>query len=79
MNASQQHLLDTYRAAQRGEAAPILPGAGTVSTAREIQGWLRFRTVVTAPTDRLPGRVARAVRRTAAALGLVQEAPARCR
>ncbi|MEU9113339.1 hypothetical protein AB0D04_16545 [Streptomyces sp. NPDC048483] len=79
MNASQQHMLDAYRAAQRGEAAPVTPGARTVRTAHEIQQWRRFQTVVTAPTNRLPGRLGRAVRRTAAALGLVREPHARCR
>ncbi|MEV0371484.1 hypothetical protein AB0I10_16920 [Streptomyces sp. NPDC050636] len=79
MNASQQHMIDAYRAAQHGEAAPILPGTGTVTTAREIREWRRFRAVVTAPSDRLTGRMGRAVRRMTAALGRVQEANARCR
>ncbi|MGY4972386.1 hypothetical protein ACWGCC_24830 [Streptomyces nigrescens] len=72
MNAGQQHLLDTYRAAQRGEAAPPAPGTHTVRTAREIQQWYRFRAVVTAPADRLPSRLPsrlrRAVRSAAACL-----------
>ncbi|GAA2295419.1 hypothetical protein Scani_17680 [Streptomyces caniferus] len=61
MNAAQQHLLDTYRAAQRGEAAPPAPGTHTVRTAREIRQWRRFLAVVTDPADRLPGRVRRGV------------------
>ncbi|WDT56805.1 hypothetical protein [Streptomyces sp. G7(2002)] len=68
MNAGQQHLLDTYRAAQRGEAAPPAPGTHTVRTAREIQQWYRFRAVVTAPADRLPSRLRRAVHSAAAGL-----------
>ncbi|MFC5245779.1 hypothetical protein [Streptomyces nigrescens] len=68
MNAGQQHLLDTYRAAQRGEAAPPAPGTHTVRTAREIQQWYRFRAVVTAPADRLPSRLRRAVHSAAACL-----------
>lgn len=56
MNASQQHLLDTYRAARRGEAAPPAPGTHTVRTAHEIRRWFRFRTVVTDPADRGTGR-----------------------
>lgn len=79
MNASQQHMLDAYRAAQHGEAAPVLPGAGTVTTTREIREWRRVPAVVTAPSDRLTGRMGRAVRRMAAALGRVQEPNARCR
>ncbi|GAU68868.1 hypothetical protein SSP35_09_01110 [Streptomyces sp. NBRC 110611] len=46
MNANQQHMLDAYRAAQRGEQPPAAPGVHTVRTAREIRGWLRFRAVV---------------------------------
>ncbi|GAA5614423.1 hypothetical protein Spla01_05622 [Streptomyces platensis] len=68
MNAGQQHLLDLYRAAQRGEAAPPAPGTHTVRTAREIQQWHHFRAVVTAPADRLPSRIRRAVRSTVTAL-----------
>lgn len=68
MNAGQQHLLDTYRAAQRGEAAPPAPGTHTVRTAREIQQWYRFHAVVTAPADRLPARLRRAVHSAAAGL-----------
>lgn len=55
MNASQQHLLDTYRAARRAEAAPPAPGTHTLRTAHEIRGWYRFRAVVTAPADRGAG------------------------
>ncbi|GGN52551.1 hypothetical protein GCM10012285_43830 [Streptomyces kronopolitis] len=51
MNASQQHLLDTYRAARRGEAAPPAPGTHSLRTAHEIRGWYRFRAVVTDPAD----------------------------
>ncbi|UQA93927.1 hypothetical protein [Streptomyces halobius] len=79
MNASQQHMLDAYRAAQHGETAPVLPGAATVQTAREIREWRRFRAVVTAPANRFPGRTGRAVRRMTAALGRVPEAHGRCR
>ncbi|WP_432146457.1 hypothetical protein [Streptomyces sp. bgisy084] len=68
MNAGQQHLLDLYRAAQRGEAAPPAPGTHTVRTAREIRQWHRFRAVVTAPADHLPTRIRRAVRSAATAL-----------
>ncbi|WP_143034550.1 MULTISPECIES: hypothetical protein [unclassified Streptomyces] len=59
MNAAQQHLLDTYRAARRGEAAPPAPDTHTARTAREIQQWRRFQAVVTAPGSRLRGRVRR--------------------
>ncbi|MFE1173450.1 hypothetical protein [Streptomyces sp. NPDC058773] len=62
MNAGQQHLLDLYRAARRGEAAPPAPGTHTVATAREIRRWFRFRAVVRAPADRLPARIRRVVR-----------------
>jgi hypothetical protein len=76
MNAAQQHLLDTYRAARRGEAAPPAPGTHTVRTAHEIRQWFRFRAVVTDPADRLAGRARRharrAGRRARAAAGTVQ-------
>ncbi|MGW3013309.1 hypothetical protein ACWC9R_31470 [Streptomyces sp. NPDC001219] len=68
MNAGQQHLLDLYRASQRGEAAPPAPGTHTVRTAREIRRWYRFRAVVTAPADRLPGRLRGALRTAATTL-----------
>ncbi len=67
MNASQQHLLDAYRAARRGEEAPVLPGAGTVRAVRDIREWRRFHAVVTDPADRLPARTRRALRAAAAA------------
>lgn len=76
MNAAQQHLLDTYRAARRAEAAPPAPGAHTVRTAREIRQWFRFQAVVTDPGDRLVGRVRRSAqrvgRRTRAVVGVAR-------
>lgn len=63
MNASQQHLLDAYRAAQRGEAPPVRPDVATVRTVREILLWRRFTSVLTDPADRFPARALRAVRR----------------
>ncbi|MEX2973865.1 hypothetical protein [Streptomyces sp. C184] len=63
MSAAQQHLLDTYRAARRSEAAPPAPGTHTVRTAREIREWFRFQAVVTDPGDRFVGRVRRSARR----------------
>lgn len=68
MNATQQHMFDAYRAAQRGEPAPPLPTTGTVRAAREIQQWRRFQAVVTDPADRFPARARRAVRALAARL-----------
>ncbi|MFK0261206.1 hypothetical protein ACIQU1_07700 [Streptomyces angustmyceticus] len=68
MNAAQQHLLDSYRAAQRGEPAPPAPGVHTVRTAREIKQWRRFLAVVTDPEDRVAGRVRRGVGAGVAAL-----------
>ncbi|MEU3714088.1 hypothetical protein [Streptomyces catenulae] len=68
MNASQQHLLDAYRAAQRGEAPPVQPGADTVRAVREVLLWRRFTSVVTDPADRFPARALRAVRSLGASL-----------
>ncbi|MFI1161058.1 hypothetical protein [Streptomyces sioyaensis] len=76
MNAAQQHLLDTYRAARRAEAAPPAPGTHTVRTAREIRQWSRFQAVVTDPRDRFAGRVRRSAqrlgRRTRAVVGVAR-------
>ncbi|MFB7632918.1 hypothetical protein ACFC0M_18520 [Streptomyces sp. NPDC056149] len=66
MDAMQQHLLDSYRAAQRGEAAPPAPDAAAVRTAREIRLWRRFQAVVTDPAERWWGRNGRLVRRVTA-------------
>ncbi|WP_185994129.1 hypothetical protein [Streptomyces benahoarensis] len=68
MNANQQHLLDAYRAAQRGEAPPVQPGTDIVRTVREVLLWRRFTSVVTAPADRFPARVLRTVRSLGASL-----------
>ncbi|MEW1656993.1 hypothetical protein [Streptomyces sp. NPDC093707] len=68
MDLTQQYLLDSYRAAQRGEAAPPAPGAATVRTAREIRQWRRFQAVVTDPAERWWGRNGRLARRTATLL-----------
>ncbi|KOG53177.1 hypothetical protein ADK76_28585 [Streptomyces griseoflavus] len=62
MDASQQHMLDAYRAAQRGELPPPPPGTGDLQALREIRQWLRFRAVVTPPADRPMARFRRAVR-----------------
>ncbi|MFI6770976.1 hypothetical protein [Streptomyces sp. NPDC050355] len=72
MDAFQQHLLDTYRAAQRAEATPPAPGLHTVRTAHEIRQWRRFQAVVFG-TQGL-GRIRRAVR--AAAPGFSRPRPA---
>ncbi|WP_018540410.1 MULTISPECIES: hypothetical protein [unclassified Streptomyces] len=69
MNAMQQHLLDSYRAAQRGEVAPPIPDAAIVRTAREIRQWRRFQAVVTDPAERWWGRKGRLARRGAAWFG----------
>ncbi|MFI1621194.1 hypothetical protein ACH4VT_30125 [Streptomyces lydicus] len=53
MNATQQHLLDTYRAARRAESAPPAPGAHTVRTLRDILRWRRSRTAVPEQAPRI--------------------------
>ncbi|MCK7627971.1 hypothetical protein MUU72_33620, partial [Streptomyces sp. RS10V-4] len=62
MDITQQHLLDTYRAARRGEAAPPAPADATVRAVREIRQWRRFRAVVTGPAERWWGREGRLAR-----------------
>ncbi|GAA2687270.1 hypothetical protein [Streptomyces lunalinharesii] len=68
MDTMQQHLLDSYRAAQRGEAAPPAPGEATVRTVREIRQWRRFKAVVTDPAERWWGSDGRIARGLAARL-----------
>ncbi len=50
MNASQQHLLDAYRAAQHGAPVPPAPGRHDWQAVRELRDTvrddLRFRAVV---------------------------------
>ncbi|UNO40603.1 hypothetical protein [Streptomyces sp. MST-110588] len=62
MDATQQHMLDTYRTARRGESAPPAPGTGEARAIREFRTWRRFQAVVTAPADRPSARALRAVR-----------------
>ncbi|MFF1476550.1 hypothetical protein ACFVYD_03000 [Streptomyces sp. NPDC058301] len=46
MDAIQQHMLDTYRAARLQEPAPPLPGTHDVRTLRELRDYRRFEAVV---------------------------------
>ncbi|MFD7239463.1 hypothetical protein ACFWAT_29695 [Streptomyces syringium] len=46
MNATQQHMLDLFRAAQLGEPAPPAPGRGDWQAVREFRTWREFRAVV---------------------------------
>ncbi|MER5782223.1 hypothetical protein ABT104_10930 [Streptomyces mobaraensis] len=52
MDATQQQMFDSYRAARRGEAAPPAPGTYEVETVRQIRLWREFLAV-------LDGRVKR--------------------
>ncbi|MGW7469506.1 hypothetical protein ACWGJT_33785 [Streptomyces xantholiticus] len=65
MNAMQQHMIDVYRAAQRGDIPPPRPGDLDLRTIREAWTYRRFRAV-------LAGRAVRAAkgtRRAGAAAG----------
>ncbi|WHM37370.1 hypothetical protein [Streptomyces sp. BPTC-684] len=46
MDAIQQHMLDTYRAARLQEPPPPLPGTHDVRTLREIRDYRRFEAVL---------------------------------
>lgn len=46
MSVTQQYLLDTYRAAQHGEAVPPAPGAHDWQAVREVRDYGRFDAVV---------------------------------
>ncbi|MFI0742612.1 hypothetical protein ACH4PU_31715 [Streptomyces sp. NPDC021100] len=52
MDATQQQMFDSYRAARRGETAPPAPGTYEVETVRQIRMWREFLAV-------LDGRVKR--------------------
>jgi hypothetical protein len=46
MDAIQQHMLDSYRAAQRGELPPPLPGRHDWGVVREARDRRRFDAVI---------------------------------
>ncbi|MGW7364693.1 hypothetical protein ACWGI8_14990 [Streptomyces sp. NPDC054841] len=46
MDVIQQHMLDTWRAAQHGETAPPLPGRDDLSTVRALRELHRFHQVL---------------------------------
>ncbi|MET9514921.1 hypothetical protein [Streptomyces sp. NPDC002994] len=46
MNATQQHMLDVYRAAQLGSPAPPAPGLNDWQVVREVRDHQRVRAVV---------------------------------
>jgi hypothetical protein len=46
MDAMQQHMIDSYRAAQHGEAPPPLPGRHDWEVVREARDARRFEAVI---------------------------------
>lgn len=46
MDAIQQHMLDTYRAARHGESPPPLPGRYDVAVVRSLRDHHRFTRVL---------------------------------
>ncbi|MFF9473321.1 hypothetical protein ACF1E9_11955 [Streptomyces roseolus] len=46
MDALQQHLFDSYRAARRGEPAPPAPGTHDLAVLRELRDHRRFARVL---------------------------------
>ncbi|MEU1078478.1 MULTISPECIES: hypothetical protein [unclassified Streptomyces] len=46
MDAIQQHMLDTYRAARLDQAPPPPPGTHDVRTLRELRDYRRFEAVL---------------------------------
>ncbi|WP_385620952.1 hypothetical protein PXH67_20025 [Streptomyces sp. P8-A8] len=46
MDAIQQHMIDSYRAAQRGELPPPLPGRHDWGVVREARERRRFEAVI---------------------------------
>ncbi|MFE9395119.1 hypothetical protein [Streptomyces flavidovirens] len=51
MNATQQHMLDVYRATRLGTPAPPAPGLNDWQAVREVRDYRRFRAAV---EDRSP-------------------------
>ncbi|GAA1507548.1 hypothetical protein GCM10009730_09270 [Streptomyces albidochromogenes] len=56
MNATQQHMLDVYRAAQLGQPAPPAPGQGDWQVVREIRDY-RLLGAAAAGRPPRPGRL----------------------
>ncbi|MBZ4318282.1 hypothetical protein [Streptomyces huiliensis] len=56
MDATQQQMFDSYRAARQGEAAPPAPGTYEMEAVRQIRTWREFLAV-------LDGRVKKRGRR----------------
>ncbi|GAA2435884.1 hypothetical protein GCM10010433_40840 [Streptomyces pulveraceus] len=46
MDAFQQHMIDSYRSAQRGELPPPLPGRHDWDVVREVRDRRRFDAVI---------------------------------
>ncbi|WP_093799732.1 hypothetical protein [Streptomyces sp. Wb2n-11] len=46
MNATQQHMLDAYRATRLGAPVPPAPGLNDWQAVREVRDYWRFRAVV---------------------------------
>ncbi|MFF2744002.1 hypothetical protein ACFVVA_00510 [Kitasatospora sp. NPDC058048] len=46
MNALQQHLFDSYRAAQHAEPAPPAPGTHDIAVLRAVRDHRRFEAVL---------------------------------
>ncbi|MEV6652637.1 hypothetical protein [Streptomyces sp. NPDC051219] len=61
MDALQQHMIDTYRAAQHGAPTPPLPGTHDWETLRFIRDERAFRAVIAGRPAR--GRVRAALAR----------------
>ncbi|MFJ7063817.1 hypothetical protein [Streptomyces sp. NPDC101115] len=61
MNALQQHLLDSYRAARHGDPAPPPPGTRDVAALRAARDHHRFESVIAGRPA--TGRLRLAVRR----------------
>ncbi|MEU9013804.1 hypothetical protein AB0D12_29375 [Streptomyces sp. NPDC048479] len=61
MNAMHQHMIDNYRAAQRGEQAPPQPGLNDWQVIRELRDYRRFQAVLAG--HRSHGRIRAALTR----------------
>ncbi|MFF9503534.1 hypothetical protein [Streptomyces sp. NPDC014656] len=77
MDALQQHLFDSYRAARRGEPAPPAPGTHDAAVLRGLRDHRRFERVVAGrpATGRLRAALARLTSRLGP--GRAPESPTR--
>ncbi|WP_434594329.1 hypothetical protein [Streptomyces sp. A5-4] len=77
MNATQQHMLDVYRAAQLGTTAPPAPGRHDWQAIREVRDYGRFGAVVEGRAVRGRSRFLARIRAALKGVGRARVGPSR--